>query len=98
MKSTKRKKTVSLELQNRLTELETKAVQKGICIHYDLLEAGGLKLKGGICKIKGQYHLFVDRRKSIADRIDFIEDYMENPLPEDIPEGEVFTYQATPKG
>ncbi|HUU80335.1 MAG TPA: hypothetical protein VMW90_02720, partial [Acidobacteriota bacterium] len=91
-------KTVPLELQNRLTELETRAAQKAICIHYDLLEAGGLKLKGGICKIKGQYHLFVDRRKSIADKIDFIEGYMENPLPEDIPEGEVFTYQATPKG
>ncbi len=83
---TKEKKPPSPALQNRLSELEKKAAQKGIHIHYDLLEAAGLKLKRGICKINGEYHIFVDKRKSFADRIDFLRDYLDNPLPDDVPD------------
>ncbi len=57
----------------------------GIHVHFDLLEAAGLKLKGGICKVKGEYHIFVDRRKSTAERINILQDYLDNPLPQDIP-------------
>jgi hypothetical protein len=85
MKSPKKKKPPSPALQNRLSELEEKAAQRGIHIHYDLLEAAGLKLKGGLCKINGEYHIFVDKRESFADRIDFLRDYLDNPLPDDIP-------------
>ena len=85
MKLSKKKKPPSPALQNRLSELEEKADQRGIHIHYDLLEAAGLKLKGGICKINGEYHIFVDKKKSLADRIDFLRDYLDNPLPDDIP-------------
>ena len=89
MKSTKKKKTPTPALQNRLSELEQKAVQRGIHIHYDRLEAAGLKLKGGICKVNGEYHIFVDRRKSTADRINFLKDFLDHPLPEDVPENQV---------
>ena len=85
MKSLKKKKAPPTALQERLTELEEKVAQWGIRIHYDLLEAAGLKLKDGICKINGEYHAFVDRRKSIADKIEILEDYLHHPLPEDIP-------------
>jgi len=88
MKSAKKKNAPSPALKNRLSELEERAAQRGFYIHYDLLEAAGLKLKGGICKIKGDYHIFVDRRKSTATRIDILQDYLNHPLPEDIPEGE----------
>ncbi len=86
MKSSKKKRVPSPALQNKLSELEEKAAQKGIQVHYDLLEAAGLKLKDGICKIRGEYHLFIDRRKSAADKIEILEDYIDHPLPEDIPE------------
>ena len=86
MKASRKKRPPSPALQNRLSELEEKAVQKRIQVHYDLLEAAGLKLKGGICKINGEYHIFVDKKKSVADRIDFLQDYLDNPLPEDIPD------------
>jgi hypothetical protein len=89
MKSTKKKKAPTPALQNRLTELERKAVQRGIHIHYDRLEAAGLKLKGGICKVNGEYHIFVERRKSTADRINFLKDFLDHPLPEDVPENQV---------
>lgn len=95
MKSTRKKKAVSPSLQNRLSELEETAAQMGIQVHYDLLEAGGLKLRGGICKIKGEYHLYIDRRKSFADKIDILQDWLEHPLPQDIPEGEVLTDQES---
>ena len=72
-------------LKDRLSELEEKAAQRQIHVHYDLLEAAGLKLKGGICKINGECHLFVDRRKSIADKIDILQDHLDHSNPEDIP-------------
>ena len=88
MKSSKKKQVPSRALQDKLSEQEEKAAQKGIQIHYDLLEAAGLKLKGGLCKIRGEYHLFIDRRKSAADKIEIIQDYTDYPLPENIPEND----------
>jgi hypothetical protein len=85
MKSSQKKQRTSSSLQDRLSQLEEQAAQNNIYVHYDLLEAAGLKLKGGICKIKGEYHLFVDRRKSIADKIEILRDSLSNPLPQDIP-------------
>ena len=76
MRRAKKKKVVPPALQNRLSELEGQAAQQGLQVHYDLLEAAGLKLKGGICKIKGEYHLFIDRRNSTIDRIDILQDYL----------------------
>ena len=64
MKSKKRGKSPTPALQSRLAELEDMATEKGVQIHYDLLEAAGLKLKGGICVIRGEYHIFVDKRKN----------------------------------
>ncbi|MCD6560857.1 MAG: hypothetical protein J7L16_03745 [Deltaproteobacteria bacterium] len=78
MRRAKKKKAVPPALQNRLSELEEQAAQMGFQVHYDLLEAAGLKLKGGICKIKGEYHLFIDRRNSTIDRIDILKDYLVN--------------------
>ncbi len=86
MKSSKKKKITSSALQEKLSALEEKAAQKGIQVHYDLLQAAGLKLKDGICKIRGEYHLFIDKRKSAADKIGTLQDYIEHPLPDDIPE------------
>jgi len=80
-----KKQVPPLSLQDRLSELEEQAVQRQIHVHYDLLEAAGLKLKGGICKINGEYHLFVDRRKSISDKIDILQDYLDRANSEDIP-------------
>jgi hypothetical protein len=88
MKPSRKKKAASVALQTRLSELEELADKKGFHIHYDLLEAAGLKLKGGICRINGEYHIYIDKRKSIAEKIDALSEYLENPLPEDIPTNE----------
>jgi hypothetical protein len=80
MKSKKKQQTPSPALQKRLAELEDMATAKGIQLHYDLLEAAGLRLKGGICTIRGEYHMFVDKRKSTADIIEFLQDHLTQPL------------------
>ncbi len=86
MKSSKKKKAPSLPLQKRLSGLEEKAAQKGIHIHYDLLEAAGLKLNGGICKMNDEYHLFIDKRKSASEKIEILDEYIKSPFPENIPQ------------
>ena len=83
MKPVNKNQTPSSSLQYRLASLEEQAAQRQIHVHFDLLEAAGLKLKGGICKINGEYHLFVDRRKSIADKIDILQNCLNQPIPKE---------------
>jgi len=76
------KKTSSPALEKQLLEIENQAAEKNIHIHYDRLEAAGLKLKDGMCKLDGEYHIFVDRRKSVADKIDIIQAFLDQPISE----------------
>ncbi|HDZ89548.1 MAG: hypothetical protein JRF51_00020 [Deltaproteobacteria bacterium] len=85
MKSKRKRKSTPSSLEKRLAELEEMASERGIQVHYDRLEAAGLKLKGGICSVKGDYHLFIDKRKSTADKIEFLKDYLSTPIPENAP-------------
>jgi hypothetical protein len=86
MKSQKKKDSSLADLQNQLSELEAKLAHRGICVHYDRLEAAGFKIKGGLCKIKGEYHLFVDKRMSETEKIEILGDCVNRPLTSDIPE------------
>ncbi len=86
MKSSKKKKNIPPALQEKISELEEKALKKGIHVHFDLMEAAGLKLKGGICKIRNEFHLFIDKRKTASEKIEILQDYIDHPLPEGIPE------------
>ncbi len=79
------KKTSDTEaLQVRLTELEERAAEKMIHIHYDMLEAAGLRLKDGMCKINGEGHIFIDKRKKTSEKIDLLESCLNKLLQEDI--------------
>ena len=78
MKTRKKSKPASPALQEKLQQVENLAAEKGIKVHYDKLEAAGLKLKGGFCTVRGEYNIFVDKRKSVAEKIEFIQDYMDH--------------------
>lgn len=78
MKTRKKSKPASPALQQKLQQVENLAAEKGIQVHYDRLEAAGLKLKGGFCTVRGEYNIFVDKRKSVAEKIEFITDYMDH--------------------
>jgi hypothetical protein len=73
-----KKAKTSPAIQAKLADLEETAARQGIRVHYDRLEAAGIRLKGGICKIRGEYHLFIDRRRSPAEKIDLLEDFLED--------------------
>jgi hypothetical protein len=65
-------------IRARLADLEETAARQGIHIHYDRLEAAGIRVKGGICKIRGEYHLFIDRRRSPAEKIALLQEYLQD--------------------
>ena len=81
MKRRRKGKAPSPALVRELATLEGAAADKGIRVHYDRMEAAGLRLKGGLCALNGEYHLFIEKRKSVADKIEFLKDQLEKPLP-----------------
>ncbi len=72
MKPSRKGQTVPPSVQRRLSELEEEVSKRGVHIHYDRLEAAGLKLKGGVCKVRGEYHLYLERRKPASEKIDIL--------------------------
>jgi hypothetical protein len=72
MKKARKGQSVSPSVQRRLSELEGEVSRRGVHIHYDRLEAAGLKLRGGVCKVRGEYHLYLDRRKPASEKIDIL--------------------------
>ena len=46
--------------------LESVAVQLGVNVSYEALQAGS---SGGLCRVKGEYRLIVDKRAPLGDRI-----------------------------
>ena len=80
MKRKKKRKTPSPDLLQELTALESTAAARGIHIHYDRLEAAGLRLNGGLCELNGEYHLYIEKRKSVTDKIEFFKNQLEKTL------------------
>ena len=75
-----------------LAELEERVRQQGVKLAYEKLQFGGLHLKSGLCWFKGRYYLFVDRNKPLGERIDLLEQALEElanlPDPSQRPHGE----------
>jgi len=82
MKRKKKGKIPSPALLQELTALESAAADRGIHVHYDRLEAAGLRLNGGLCELNGEYHLYIEKRKSVADKIEFLKNQLEKTLPD----------------
>ena len=80
MKRKKKGTAPSRVLLQELTALESAAAARGIHIHYDRLEAAGLRLNSGLCALNGEYHLFIEKRKSIRDKIEFLKTQLEKTL------------------
>lgn len=81
MKKKKRGRAPSPILLRKLTALENAAAARGIHVHYDRLEAAGLRLNSGLCALNGEYHLFIEKRKSVSDKIEFLENQLEQNIP-----------------
>ncbi|MBW2708478.1 MAG: hypothetical protein JRD04_04195 [Deltaproteobacteria bacterium] len=86
MKKKKKGKNPSPALLQELATLKSAAAARGIHVHYDRLEAAGLRLDGGLCELNGEYHIYIEKRKSVVDKIDFLENYLKQSPPPNIPE------------
>ncbi|MFH2127673.1 MAG: hypothetical protein ABIK12_14250 [Pseudomonadota bacterium] len=64
--------------KERLAELEREVRGKGVQLAYEKLQFAGLHLKSGLCWFKGRYYLFVDRLKPVGDRVDLLEQALED--------------------
>ncbi len=56
-----------------LAELEKQIKGRGVKVAYERLQYAGLMLRGGMCWFKGDYYLFIDRRKTVAERCEQLE-------------------------
>ena len=76
--------------QVRLINLEKEIKKKGISVAYEKLQFAGLRLKSGLCWYKGRYYIFIDRLKSIGQKIDLLEralqELEEKPVPVSVDE------------
>ncbi len=63
--------------QARLNNLEKEIKGRGVRLAYERLQFAGLRLKSGLCWFRGDYFLFVDRFKTVPERIDLIESALE---------------------
>lgn len=60
-----------------LAELEKQIKSQGVKVAYERLQYAGLVLRGGMCWFKGDYYLFIDRRKTVAERCDQLENALD---------------------
>jgi hypothetical protein len=53
----------------QMTEaLETAASQLGVKVRYDALTAGAVVSAGGLCRVKGQWWVIIDKKSSPSER------------------------------
>jgi hypothetical protein len=54
----------------QITEaLESAASQLGIKVRYETLPPGGVLTGGGMCRVRGAWNLFIDKKSSPSERI-----------------------------
>lgn len=59
----------------QITEaLETAAAQIGIKVRYETLPPGGVLSGGGLCRIRGDWNLIVDRKATPSERAAILTD------------------------
>jgi hypothetical protein len=49
--------------------LEGAADQLGVKVTYEPLQMAGATLRGGLCKVKGQFRVIVDKRATDEERV-----------------------------
>ncbi len=84
--------------QERLSVLEKEIKKRGVRLAYERLQFAGLRLKSGLCWFRGEYFIFVDRFKTVPERIELLagaieeldelaaKGLLEHPVPEPEPQ------------
>ena len=69
-------------LKQRLKKLETLAKDRGIKVHYARLEVQGIRLKDGMCLVDGEVHIFLERRKPLAEQVELLNSILKDLYPD----------------
>ena len=60
-------------LTERQKSLEARIKGRGVHLGYEKLQFAGLRLKSGLCLFKGRYHLYIDRYKNTAAKVEMLQ-------------------------
>lgn len=59
----------------QMTEaLEAAAAQLGVRVRYEPLPPGGVLSGGGLCRVRGEWHLIIDKKSSAPERAAILAD------------------------
>jgi hypothetical protein len=59
----------------QMTEsLEAAAAQLGVQVRYEALNTGAVTASGGLCKVKGQWRVIIDKKATPAERAAILAD------------------------
>lgn len=61
-----------------LREMLQKAKELGIEVRLERLEAGGIRPKDGLCLVRGERKLFLEKRRPPKELILYLKEYLED--------------------
>jgi hypothetical protein len=67
VKVTRRKEII--EAERLLSFLEETCRRLGVSVRYERLEGADTLIQDGLCRIKGQSFLFIDRRRTVREKV-----------------------------
>ena len=73
-----------MSIKDQLTELESLAQRMEVRVSYEAM-SGLVQGIGGLCKVKGEYRIIIDRRLKTPERVQIIADALRRfPVPEGV--------------
>ena len=74
LKARRRKSEKRLREEQILKELEEVAERLSVRVHYEDMKAFEFRVEDGQCKLKGESHIYIDRKRPIKEKIQILSD------------------------
>jgi len=69
MKSRPKKSEAREKDEQILKALEEVAEKLSVCIHYEEMKAFEFRIQDGCCKVEGESHIYIDRKRPVKEKI-----------------------------
>jgi len=69
VKASRRKSASRLRDEQILEALEEVAQRLSVCVHYEDMKAFEFRIRDGGCELKGESHIYIDRKRPIKEKI-----------------------------
>ena len=69
MKSRSKKSEAREKDEQVLKALEDVAERLSVCIHYEEMKAFEFRIQDGHCKVEGESHIYIDRKRPVKEKI-----------------------------